>query len=186
MTTLRSLTVLCFAALLFSTTDANGQAKSKAKPKPAVTPINPDERFPFRTDTANGHLPWYEPRDDEFPPAGASHAISGELIQVEPWLRHGILRPDRTNDQSRAFIDLPLAFSLLPYGSVWHLGAPAALRDMPIGTHLHGEFFWNSTSENDPKLKTLTSDRRIATFFPFDRMLRLEDDFSRSVRPGIF
>src|SRR5688572_17837928 len=78
-----------------------------------------DPRFDFRTDSANAHLPWFRLRPGEFPPEGSAHAIGGELIGVDRVNRTGVLRLDRTDAQSRGIWDLPLPFTMLPYGSVW-------------------------------------------------------------------
>ena len=180
---MRLLVVPTFV-LLLSTSVA---AAAPPAGKPSDAPQGPvDERYPFRTDEANAHLPWYELKAGEFPPAGSAHYIGGELIQVDHVNRTAVLRPDRTNDQSRAFVDRPLPFKLLPYGSVYYLGAPATLKDVPLGTHLHGDFYWDEQRNKDPALVTAVTDRRIATFYAFDRCSRLEDDFSRSVRTGVF
>jgi hypothetical protein len=109
----------------------------------------------------------------EFPPEGTSHAIAGELIALDHVNRTGTLRPDRTDAQRRGDWDLPLHFTLLPYGSLRYHGAPAALRDIPIGTHLHGEFYVGELPA--------TKERR-ADDAKFNRALTLEDDFSFSMR----
>ena len=83
----------------------------------------------------------YQLKPAVFPPAGTSHAIAGELIALDHVNRTGTLRPDRTDAQRRGDWDLPLHFTLLPYGSLRYHGAPAALKDIPLGTHLHGEFY---------------------------------------------
>jgi len=66
-------------------------------------------------------------------------------------------------------MDRPVPFSMLPYGSIRYHGAPAETRDLPIGTHLHGQFYPSKTSDK-PGRET------------FDVVIRLEDDFSHSLR----
>src|SRR4051794_14880669 len=73
----------------------------------------------------------------EFPAENSATSIGGELIAVDRVNRTGSFRLDRTDAQSRAHWDLPVAFTMLPYGSIWYHGSPAELRDIPLGTHLH-------------------------------------------------
>lgn len=116
----------------------------------------------YRTDTSNEKLPWYQLKQGEFPPAGSAHYISGELIAVDHVNRTGVLRQDRTGAQRTDEYDRPLPFALLPYGSVRYHGAIAELRDIPIGTHLHGQFY--QAERNGKQV--------------FYSVLKLEDDFS--------
>ena len=76
--------------------------------------------------------------------------------------RKGVLRVDRSDAQRTDEYDAPLPFDLLPYGSVAYHGAPAELRDVPIGTHLHGQFYVEDKAGKQV----------------FSKVLRLEDDFS--------
>ena len=166
-----------FAAFLLA---AGFPSALSAQPAKAVDP-----RYPFRTDFANPHLPWFTLQPSAFPPKDSAHAIAGELIGIDPVNRSGVLRLDRTDAQPRGLWDLPLSFTLLPYGSVWFHGAPAELRDVPIGTHLHGQFYWDETIAKDPKTKQRVSERRISPEDRgFHRALRLEDDFSSFDRQG--
>jgi hypothetical protein len=109
------------------------------------------------------------PKPGEFPPEGAAREISGELIALDHVNRTGTLRPDRTDAQRTDDYDQPMPFALLPYAKTRYHGAYAELKDVPIGTHLHGLFF---VSEAPAKNKKSV----------FDRALRLEDDFSRFAR----
>ena len=119
----------------------------------------------FRTDGGDEKLPWYQLKPGEFPPEGSAHYIAGELIALDHINRTGALRIDRTDAIRRSDWDHSLAFTLLPYGSLSFHGAPAELRDIPIGTHLHGQFYIEEKVSNTGK-------------GAFDRALRLEDDFS--------
>ena len=117
----------------------------------------------------------------EFPPEGSAHYIAGELIALDHINRTGVLRPDRTDAQRRGDWDLPLAFTLLPYGSLSLHGAPAELRDIPIGTHLHGQFFLEEPEVKDPKTgksRKPAKAERVSIEAAFNRVLRFEDDFS--------
>ncbi len=128
--------------------------------------------------------PHYHLKPSEFPPEGSSKYIAGELIAVDRLNRKGVIRVDRTDAQSRSHFDLPLAFDLLPYGVVRYRGAPAELRDIPLGTHLHGEFFYDHDFESDPANKKAHANREITPDSAFNRALRLEDDFSYHSRLG--
>ena len=113
--------------------------------------------------------PVFVPKPGEFPPEGAAREIAGELIGLDHVARTGTLRPDRTDAQRTDDYDIAMPFALLPYAKVMYHGSYADLRDIPIGTHLHGLFF---ASEAPAKNKKPV----------FDRVLRLEDDFSRFTR----
>ena len=131
---------------------------------------------PFRTDDGDAKLPWYQIQPGVFPPEGSAHYFSGELIRVDHLERQFVLRVDRTDAQNRSHWDLPVFITMLPYGSIHYHGAPAALEDIPLGTHLHGQFY-----AKDPLDKTKPLEgwhNRISFEGGFNRCLRLEDDFS--------
>lgn len=109
------------------------------------------------------------PKTGQFPPEGAAREISGELIGVDHVNRTGTLRPDRTDAQRTDDYDVAMPFALLPYAKTMFHGAYAELRDVPIGTHLHGLFFVQQAPGKNQKPV-------------FDRVLRFEDDFSRFTR----
>ena len=120
----------------------------------------------YRTDAgANDKLPWFQLKPGEFPPEGSAHEIAGELIGLDHINRTGILRQDRTDAISRSHWDEPLPFTMLSFGSLRFHGAPAELRDIPVGTHLHGQFYFEEKAGKDGK-------------GAFTKALRLEDDFS--------
>lgn len=129
----------------------------------------------FRTDsTSDEKLPWFQIIPSQFPPEGSAHYFTGELIEVDHIRRAGMLRVSRTDAQRRSHWDLPIDFRMLPYGSLAYHGAPAALKDIPIGTHLHGWFYLKDPDEETPSIfynrKSIESD--------FTKAFRLEDDFS--------
>jgi hypothetical protein len=127
------------------------------------------EENAFRTDGGDEKLPWFQLKPGEFPPENAAHYIAGELIALDHINRTGVLRPDRTDAQRRGDWDKPMNFALLSYGSLGYHGAPAELRDIPIGTHLHGWFFLEEKVDKKGNGK-------------FERALRLEDDFTYAAR----
>lgn len=92
-----------------------------ADPAPKV-----DARYPFRTDFANEHLTWYQPKPGEFPPHHSDRRISGELVSADFIHRRGTFRATKTGE----LVD----FTLPPYGSILYLNAESDLRDVPLGT----------------------------------------------------
>jgi hypothetical protein len=113
----------------------------------------------------------------EFPPEGSAHYIAGELIALDHVNRTGVLRPDRTDAQLRGDWDRPHEFTLLPFGSLRYHGAPAELRDIPLGTHLHGWFYLNGPQPRPVKGKPVAPARGGAGG-AFHLCSSLEDDFS--------
>ena len=86
-----------------------------------------DPRYPFRTDSANENLPWYQPKPGEFPPHHSDHRVGGELVEADFIHRIGQFRMNRTGEL--------VTFKLPPYGNVYYLNAEADLRDVPLGTY---------------------------------------------------
>lgn len=135
----------------------------------------------FRTDAnPDKTLKWYQLVDGKFPPADSAHAISGELIQCDHRERRFQIRVDRDDSQQVSHFDLPLESAMLPYGSISYHGAPAALQDIPLGTHLHGSFYLKDPSDTAPP--PLGRQERNSEDWEFKRCLRLEDDFSYHTR----
>lgn len=156
---------LLAAAFLFVTASAHA-----AEPQPVSSTTAPSATA-FRTNGGDASLPWFQLQAGEFPPPNSAHHIAGELIAVDHVNRTGMIRPDRTDDQRRGEWDIARPFTMLPFGTIHYRGAPAELRDIPLGTHLHGEFY------ADP----IVSKTAPTTF---SRVFRFEDDFSYSERRG--
>lgn len=76
----------------------------------------------------------FRPEAGKFPPIEKAHAYRGELVFVDHANRRGSLRVQGTGTFRR---NEPHPFALLPYGIVSYHGAPADLRDIPLGTKLH-------------------------------------------------
>jgi hypothetical protein len=131
----------------------------------ADTDAKVDPLHSFRTDSENEKLPWFQLKPGEFPPEDSAHHIAGELIAVDHINRTGILRQDRTDAISRSHWDEQLPFTMLSFGSLAYHGAPAELRDIPLGTHLHGLFYFEEKAGKDGK-------------GAFTKAIRIEDDFS--------
>lgn len=150
------------------------------------------EPLPYRTDAdgptnkkvlkADGKpLEWFQLVEGEFPPEGSGHAISGELIYVEHPKRTFRIRVDRDDSQDRGKWDLPLEAEMLPYGAVRYHGSFAEVRDIPLGTHLRGVFYWRAA--NDKTAPPEGEYRRgVTPDVDFRRCFRLEDDFSFHAR----
>jgi len=148
-------------------TDADGPVQASQQRRP-----NPKDK--------NGPPDWYQIVDGKFPPVGSAHAISGELIQVDLLERRFQIRVDRNDSQDRAVMDLPLDSTMLPYGAITYHGAPAALQDIPLGTHLHGLFYMRAPDDGTPPPEA--NNRRKTPEIDFRRCFSLEDDFSRHVK----
>lgn len=152
-------------------------AADEGAPVPDAPAPAPDEQASFRTDGGgDDSLPWFALVPGAFPPPGSAHHIAGELIGLDHVEREFVLRADRTDRQNRSHFDLPLAAAMLPYGSVVQHGAPAALRDIPLGTHLHGAFYLEDPDA--PSEPVATFQGRTTPEAAFNRCFRLEDDFS--------
>ena len=135
----------------------------------------------FRTDDgADKSLPWFTLVEGQFPPENSAHSISGELIQVDHLERRFHLRVDRNDSQQAGHFDLPLDSVMLPYGSIYYHGAPAALQDIPLGTHLHGLYYLKAADDKTPPASAAY--RRVTSDAAFKRCFRLEDDFSFHAR----
>ena len=135
----------------------------------------------YRTDGgANKKLPWFKLVNGQFPPTDSAHYIQGELIKVDHPERQFVIRVDRNDSQDRGVWDLPLPLDMLPYGSIYYHGAPAALCDIPLGTHLHTWCYVKAESDSRPPLAVFHE--RISPEAAFRRCLRVEDDFTYRTR----
>ncbi|MFN0076808.1 MAG: hypothetical protein ACKVY0_10055 [Prosthecobacter sp.] len=131
----------------------------------------------------------FRPEAGKFPPLDKAHAYRGELVFVDHANRRGSIRVEgmgvfRMND--------PHPFAMLPYGMVRYHGAPADLRDIPLGTMLHVRAFLPP----DPKTSAVpvlpinnkdkdANHRRGIGIFPAENhVLLLEDEPSHCLREG--
>jgi hypothetical protein len=76
----------------------------------------------------------FRPKAGEFPPVEKAYSYRGELTFVDHANRRGSIRI-QSNGKFR--FTGPSPFAMLPYGIVRYHGAPADLRDIPLGTMLH-------------------------------------------------
>lgn len=80
----------------------------------------------------------FRPEAGKFPPLEKAHAYRGELVFVDHANRRGSIRVAGEGAFRR---NKPSPFALLPYAIVRYHGAPADLRDIPLGTMLHVRAF---------------------------------------------
>ncbi len=116
-----------------------------------------------------------------FPTAGAGAYYAGELVSVDHINRRAAIRLTGDNDDNRYHSAPSHRFAMLPYGLVRYHGAPAELRDIPIGTLLHGKFLL--------PVDGITSyppiEKNKSKYVPDEtQALTLEDDFSFYERQG--
>jgi hypothetical protein len=80
----------------------------------------------------------YRPEAGKVPPLEKAHAYRGELVFVDHATRRGSIR---LQGSGMFFRNDPHPFALLPYGVVRYHGAPADLRDVPLGSVMHVRAF---------------------------------------------
>jgi hypothetical protein len=91
----------------------------------------------------------FRPEAGKFPPLEKAHTYRGELVFVDHVNRRGSVRVQ--GEGGTYFRNAPQPFALLPYAVVRYHGAPADLRDIPLGTVLHVRGFLPP----DPKLSAV-------------------------------
>lgn len=123
----------------------------------------------------------YVPQPGKFPLPGSGKYLAGELAFVDHVNRRGGLRLD--GDGSDRYQSGPLHyFALLPYGEIYYNGAPAELRDIPLGTHVHGYFYLPPVGEEatiPPPPQDMARHQ-----VKQNHAVSLEDDFSYYARRG--
>lgn len=132
----------------------------------------------------------FRPEAGKFPPLEKAHSCRGELVFVDHANRRGSLRVEGSGQFRR---NDPHPFAMLPYGIVRYHGAPADLRDIPLGTVLHVRAFLppDPTISAVPVLPVNNKDKdanhnRGAGIFPAENhVLLLEDEPSHCLREGL-
>jgi hypothetical protein len=76
----------------------------------------------------------FRPEVGKYPPLEKAHSYRGELVFVDHANRRGSIR---VQGAGTYFRNAPHPFAMLPYGIVRYHGAPADLRDVPLGTVMH-------------------------------------------------
>src|SRR5262249_28975036 len=132
----------------------------------------------------------FRPEAGKFPPLEKAHSYRGELAFVDHANRRGSIR---VQGSGMFFRNDPHPFALLPYAVVNYHGAPADLRDIPLGTVLYVRAFLPP----DPKTSSVpvlpvdngkkdANHNRGAGIFPAENhVLLLEDEPSHCRREGL-
>lgn len=130
----------------------------------------------------------FRPKAGTFPPLERAHSYRGELVFVDHANRRASVR---VQGAGTYFRNAPHPIAMLPYGIVRYHGAPADLRDIPLGTILHIRAFLPP----DPKIsavpvlpvgnKNKTSGYSGKGIAPAENhVLLLEDEPSHCLREG--
>ncbi len=132
----------------------------------------------------------FRPEAGKFPPLEMAHSYRGELVFVDHANRRGSIR---VQGSGMFFRNDPHPFALLPYGMVRYHGAPADLRDIPLGTVMHVRAYLPP----DPKISAVpvlpvdskkrdANHNRGAGVAPAENhVLLLEDEPSQCLREGL-
>ena len=130
---------------------------------------------------ASSQEPDYVPQPGTFAPLEKSKYIAGELVYIDPVNRRGGIRLEG-DEMGRYYSGPPHYFALLPYATVWCNGALAEIRDIPLGTHVHGYFFVPPKGEEET-IPPLPEHQKRFTI-KHNHAITLEDDFSFYQRRG--
>ena len=122
----------------------------------------------------------YIPQPAMFPDQPGNY-LAGELVTIDAINRRGGLRLDGDFNDDRYDKAQPHNFAMLPYGMIYYHGAPADLRDIPLGTHLHGSFYLPPKGGE----KTVPPTKGPPQYgSKYNHAILLEDDFSYFQRRG--
>ena len=122
----------------------------------------------------------FRPEPGRFPPLEKAHAYRGELVFVDHVNRRGSLRVQGGSEVF--FQHVPQPFAMLPYGIVRYRGAPADLRNIPLGTMLHVRAFLPP----DPAMSSVPVVQKPTVEQPAENhIVLLEDEPSRCLREGL-
>lgn len=132
----------------------------------------------------------FRPVAGKFPPLENAHTYRGELVFVDHANRRGSLR---VQGSGMFFRNDPHPFALLPYGVVRYHGAPADLRDIPLGTLLYVHAFLPPEPRIsavpvlpiDNKSQDANHNRGAGIAPAENHVLLLEDEPSRCLREGV-
>ena len=126
----------------------------------------------------------FRPESGKFPPLEKAKAYDGQLMFVDHANRRGSIR---VTGGELMHSTAPSPFAMLPYGMVRYHGAPADLRDILLGTMLHGRFYLPP----DPKLSSVPvitnaslKPKDILTQPAENHAILLEDEPSFCLREG--
>lgn len=132
----------------------------------------------------------YRPEPGKFPAFDQALAYRGELVFVDHANRRGSLR---LQGSGMFFRNDPHPFAMLPYGIVRYHGAPADLRDVPLGTVMHVRAYLPPDPTIsavpvlpiDNKVKDANHNRGAGIFPAENHVLLLEDEPSHCLRAGL-
>lgn len=132
----------------------------------------------------------FRPEAGKFPPLEKAHAYRGELVFVDHANRRGSIR---VQGSGMFFRNDPHPFAMLPYGIVSYHGAPADLRDIPLGTVMHVRAFLPPDPRTsavpvlpvDNKSKDANHNRGTGIAPAENHVLLLEDEPSHCHREGL-
>ncbi len=120
------------------------------------------------------------PVPGKFPPLEKAKAYRGELVFVDHANRRGSIRVQGGSEVF--FQHVPSPFAMLPYGIVRYRGAPADLKDIPLGTMLHIRAFLPP----DPSISSLPAVPKPSVDQPAENhVILLEDEPSHCLREGL-
>lgn len=132
----------------------------------------------------------FRPEAGKFPPLERAHSYRGELVFLDHPNRRGCIR---VQGDGMFFRNDPHPFALLPYAVVRYHGAPADLRDLPLGTVLHVRAFLPPEPKTsvvpvlpvDSKKKDANHNRGAGIFPAENHVMLLEDEPSHCQREGL-
>ncbi len=120
----------------------------------------------------------FRPETGKFPPLEKSFSYRGVLVFLDHANRRGSLR---VISPGEFFRNPPHPFAMLPYGIIRYHGAPADLRDIPLGTLMHVRAFLPP----DPKTSAVPVAQNGSPERPAENhVLLIEDEPSFCLREG--
>lgn len=120
----------------------------------------------------------FRPQPGTFPPIEEAKSYRGELVFVDHVNRRGSLRLHVDGHYHEGKLH---HFAMLAYGIIRYRGAPAELRDIPLGTVLYGRFFLPP----DPETSSVpNATGKEITQPPENHAILLEDGPSLCLREG--
>jgi hypothetical protein len=154
-----------------------------------VINVNASNNEPSTKNQEQGTEP-FRPEAGKFPPLDKAHTYRGELVFVDHANRRGSIR---VQGSGMFFRNDPHPFAMLPYGIVRYHGAPADLRDIPLGTVMHVHAFLPPDPKTsavpvlalDSGKKDANHNRGAGIFPPENHVLLLEDEPSHCQREGL-
>ncbi len=154
-----------------------------------VINVNAANNEPSTKNQEQGTAP-FRPEAGKFPPLDKAHTYRGELVFVDHANRRGSIR---VQGSGMFFRNDPHPFAMLPYGIVRYHGAPADLRDIPLGTVMHVHAFLPPDPKTsavpvlalDSGKKDANHNRGAGIFPPENHVLLLEDEPSHCQREGL-